>query len=49
MKKVVISEFKAKCIAFLREAQQTGESILVTRLLCAEAVEGLATAACGRG
>ena len=31
MKTVVISEFKAKCIAFLREAQQTGESILVTR------------------
>lgn len=31
MKTVVVSEFKAKCIAFLREAQQTGESILVTR------------------
>lgn len=31
MKKMAISEFKAKCIAVLREAQQTGESILVTR------------------
>lgn len=31
MKKMVISEFKAKCIAVLREAQQTGEAILVTR------------------
>jgi prevent-host-death family protein len=31
MKKMVISEFKAKCIAALREAQQTGEAILVTR------------------
>ena len=31
MKKMVVSEFKAKCIAVLREAQQTGETILVTR------------------
>jgi prevent-host-death family protein len=31
VKKVVISEFKAKCIALLRDAQRTGESILVTR------------------
>jgi len=31
MKTVVVSEFKAKCIAILREAQQTGESILITR------------------
>lgn len=31
MKKIVVSEFKAKCIAVLREAQRTGESILVTR------------------
>ena len=31
MKKVVVSEFKAKCIAFLREAQESGESILITR------------------
>ncbi len=28
MKKVGVSEFKAKCIALLRAAQQTGESIL---------------------
>ena len=28
---MVVSEFKAKCIALLREAQRTGESILVTR------------------
>ena len=31
MKRVVVSEFKARCIAFLREAQETGESFLVTR------------------
>jgi prevent-host-death family protein len=31
MKTIVVSEFKAKCIALLREAQRTGEPILVTR------------------
>ena len=31
MKTMVISEFKAKCIAVLNEAQRTRESILVTR------------------
>ena len=31
MKTVVVSEFKAKCIAVLREAQKTGEAVLVTR------------------
>ncbi|HZR80855.1 MAG TPA: type II toxin-antitoxin system Phd/YefM family antitoxin [Candidatus Binatia bacterium] len=31
MKKLVISEFKAKCIAVLREAEETGEPVLVTR------------------
>ena len=31
MKKILISEFKAKCIAVLREAQRTGEPVLVTR------------------
>jgi prevent-host-death family protein len=31
MKTIVVSEFKAKCIAVLREAQRTGEPILVTR------------------
>lgn len=28
---MVVSEFKAKCIAILREAQRTGEAILITR------------------
>ncbi len=31
MKTVPISEFKAKCIALLRQAQSTGEPVLVTR------------------
>ena len=31
MKTIIISEFKAKCIAILKEAQRTHESILVTR------------------
>lgn len=31
MKKLLISEFKAKCIAILREAQRTGEPVLITR------------------
>ncbi|MEZ5276824.1 MAG: hypothetical protein R3F07_10635 [Opitutaceae bacterium] len=31
MKTMVISEFKAKCIAALKEAQRTREPILVTR------------------
>jgi len=31
MKTVIISEFKAKCIAILREAQVSGEPILITR------------------
>lgn len=31
MKTIVISEFKAKCIAVLREAQRSGEAVLVTR------------------
>lgn len=31
MRTIVISEFKAKCIAILREAQRTGEAILITR------------------
>lgn len=31
MKKMAVSEFKARCIAVLREAVQTGEPILVTR------------------
>jgi prevent-host-death family protein len=31
MKRVLISEFKAKCIAVLREAQRTGEPVLITR------------------
>jgi prevent-host-death family protein len=31
MKTMVVSEFKAKCTAVLREAQRTGETILVTR------------------
>jgi len=31
MKTMVISEFKAKCIAVLKEAQRTREPILVTR------------------
>jgi prevent-host-death family protein len=31
MKTMVISEFKAKCIAVLKEAQRTHEPILVTR------------------
>ncbi|MGH9339872.1 MAG: type II toxin-antitoxin system Phd/YefM family antitoxin [Acidobacteriota bacterium] len=31
MKTMVISEFKAKCIAVLREAQRTGEPVIITR------------------
>jgi prevent-host-death family protein len=31
MKTMVVSEFKAKCTAVLREAQRTGEPILITR------------------
>ena len=31
MKSMVVSEFKAKCIAVLREAQRSGEPLLVTR------------------
>ena len=31
MKRVVVSEFKAKCIALLRKARETGEPILITR------------------
>jgi prevent-host-death family protein len=31
MKKIVISEFKAKCIAVIREAVRTGEPLIVTR------------------
>ena len=31
MKTVIISEFKAKCIAILKEAQRTREPIVVTR------------------
>ncbi len=31
MKTMIISEFKAKCIAVLKEAQRTHEPVLVTR------------------
>ena len=31
MKTMVISDFKARCIAVLREAQRSGEPLLVTR------------------
>ena len=31
MKTVIISEFKAKCIAILKEAQRTREPVVVTR------------------
>jgi len=31
MKKMVISEFKAKCIAVIREAVRSGEPVIVTR------------------
>ncbi len=31
MKTMVVSDFKAKCTAVLREAQRTGEPLLVTR------------------
>ena len=31
MKTIVISEFKAKCIAVLNEAQRTKEPVIVTR------------------
>jgi prevent-host-death family protein len=31
MKTIVVSEFKTKCIAVLREAQRTGEAVLITR------------------
>jgi len=31
MKTMIISEFKAKCIATLKAVEQSGESVLVTR------------------
>ena len=31
MKKVLISEFKAKCIGMINESQETGETLLITR------------------
>lgn len=31
MKKVLISEFKAKCIGMIKEVHETGEPLLVTR------------------
>ncbi len=31
MKTIIISEFKAKCIAILKEAQRTREPVIVTR------------------
>ncbi|MDA0347614.1 MAG: type II toxin-antitoxin system Phd/YefM family antitoxin [Verrucomicrobia bacterium] len=31
MKTILISEFKARCIAILKEAQRTREPVLVTR------------------
>ena len=31
MKTIAISEFKAKCIGLLRQAQDSGEPLLVTR------------------
>ncbi len=31
MKTVIISEFKAKCISILKEAQRTREPVVVTR------------------
>ena len=31
MKKVLISEFKAKCIGMINEIQETGETLLITR------------------
>ncbi len=31
MKTMVVSDFKAKCTAILREAQRSGEPLLVTR------------------
>ncbi len=31
MRTIVVSEFKAKCTAVLREAQRSGEPLLVTR------------------
>ncbi len=31
MKTVIISEFKAKCIAILKDAQRTQQAVLVTR------------------
>ncbi len=31
MKTMIISDFKARCIAVLREAQRSGEPLLVTR------------------
>jgi len=31
MKTLAVSDFKAKCIAVLREAQRNGEPLLVTR------------------
>ena len=31
MKTITLSEFKAKCIAILKQAQRSGESIVVTR------------------
>ncbi len=31
MKTIILSEFKANCIAILREAQRTAEPLIVTR------------------
>lgn len=31
MKKVLISEFKAKCIGMINEIQETGETLIITR------------------
>ena len=31
MKTVILSEFKAKCIAILKEAQRTGKPLVITR------------------
>ena len=31
MKTIILSEFKAKCIAVLKQAQRSGEAIVVTR------------------
>lgn len=31
MKKILISEFKAKCIGMINEIQETGETLIITR------------------